>query len=120
MADGGLVARHFFNGGVAEWPKAAVLKTAEVKASGGSNPSPSANLFSDLPRPMKEDSQPEQRDLQTECKRPANLGPRIAPRQLPPERTFSNSRYLGRSGGGAVEMVLPSMVEGSLGSELGT
>ena len=29
-------------GGVAEWLKAAVLKTAEVKASGGSNPSSSA------------------------------------------------------------------------------
>jgi hypothetical protein len=30
-------------GGVAEWTIAAVLKTAEVQASGGSNPSPSAN-----------------------------------------------------------------------------
>ena len=30
-------------GGMAEWSKAAVLKTAEVQASVGSNPTPSAN-----------------------------------------------------------------------------
>ncbi len=30
-------------GGMAEWSKAAVLKTAEVHASVGSNPTPSAN-----------------------------------------------------------------------------
>jgi hypothetical protein len=29
-------------GGLAEWPMAAVLKTAEAQVSGGSNPSPSA------------------------------------------------------------------------------
>jgi hypothetical protein len=33
-----------FPGGVAEWLKAAVLKTAEAKVSGGSNPSSSARL----------------------------------------------------------------------------
>ena len=32
---------------MAEWSNAAVLKTVEVKASGGSNPSPSANKRSD-------------------------------------------------------------------------
>ena len=30
-------------GGMAEWSKAAVLKTVEVHASVGSNPTPSAN-----------------------------------------------------------------------------
>ena len=33
------------DGGVAEWSKAAVLKTADVHASGGSNPSASSNFF---------------------------------------------------------------------------
>ena len=33
-------------GEMVEWFKAAVLKTAEVQASGGSNPSLSANLAS--------------------------------------------------------------------------
>lgn len=32
-------------GEMVEWFKAAVLKTAEVQASGGSNPSLSANFF---------------------------------------------------------------------------
>ena len=32
-------------GGMAERPKAAVLKTADPKGSEGSNPSPSARLF---------------------------------------------------------------------------
>ncbi len=32
-------------GGVAEWLKAAVLKTAVVRATGGSNPSSSAEFF---------------------------------------------------------------------------
>ena len=31
------------NGGMAEWTKAAVLKTADPKGSGGSNPSPAAS-----------------------------------------------------------------------------
>ena len=31
------------DGGMAEWSKAAVLKTVEVHASVGSNPTPSAN-----------------------------------------------------------------------------
>ena len=31
-------------GGMAEWSNAAVLKTVEAQVSGGSNPSPSANL----------------------------------------------------------------------------
>ena len=35
-------------GEMVEWFKAAVLKTAEVQASGGSNPSLSANLSSNL------------------------------------------------------------------------
>lgn len=34
-----------YTGGMAEWPKAAVLKTAERKRSGGSNPSPSVFLI---------------------------------------------------------------------------
>ena len=33
------------SGGMAEWSKAAVLKTVEVHASVGSNPTPSATLF---------------------------------------------------------------------------
>ena len=33
------------SGGMAEWSKAAVLKTVEPQGSGGSNPSPSANVF---------------------------------------------------------------------------
>ena len=34
---------YFRPGGMAEWSKAAVLKTVEVNASVGSNPTPSAN-----------------------------------------------------------------------------
>ena len=34
-----------FRGGVAEWSKAAVLKTVDVQASVGSNPTSSANIF---------------------------------------------------------------------------
>jgi hypothetical protein len=34
---------HVRHGGMAEWSKAAVLKTVEVNASVGSNPTPSAN-----------------------------------------------------------------------------
>lgn len=32
------------SGGVAEWPKAAVLKTVECNSSQGSNPCPTAKL----------------------------------------------------------------------------
>ena len=35
---------YFCSGGMAEWSNAAVLKTVEVQASGGSNPSSSAKL----------------------------------------------------------------------------
>ncbi len=40
-------------GEMVEWFKAAVLKTAEVQASGGSNPSLSANFFA--PKMANED-----------------------------------------------------------------
>lgn len=42
------IGRQACGGRVAEWSIAAVLKTADVQASVGSNPTPSANFYSHL------------------------------------------------------------------------
>ena len=42
-----------WNGGMAEWLKAAVLKTVECQSSVGSNPTPSAIFFGEMAEPAE-------------------------------------------------------------------
>ena len=49
-----IILKIVINGGMAEWSKAAVLKTVECNSSVGSNPTPSANFVDRLNGEMAE------------------------------------------------------------------